>query len=175
MSGMRHARPGLQGRIHERYLQGGAMGLVLCVGPAGDGTVVSVSGDVDICTVTALEDVLRRTMRERSPRLLLDLSEVSFMDCAGLRAIVMIRRHAQLRGGSVRLIAVSAAVRRIVDLAGARDLFPVHDPVSLALAPGRGERVRLGVPRSVRPQFFLGRTDPDPTTGGCGSLRRRPG
>jgi anti-anti-sigma factor len=108
------------------------MGPELCVRPGGDGTVVSVSGDVDICTASPLEDVLLRTMHERGPRLLLDLSGVSFMDCAGLRAIMTTRRRAELRGGSVRLIAVSAAVRRIVDLAGARDSFPVQDPVSLA-------------------------------------------
>jgi hypothetical protein len=41
---------------------------------------------------------------------------VSFIDCAGPRALLATRRHAELRGGCVRLIAASAAVRRTIEL-----------------------------------------------------------
>ena len=47
------------------------------------------------------------------------------MDCAGLRALLMTRRLAAMRGGSVCLIAESPAVHRIIDLLGVRDVFPV--------------------------------------------------
>ena len=61
------------------------------------------------------------------PSLLLDLSGVSFMDCAGLRALLLTQRRAGMRGGSVCLIAESPAVRRIIDLLGVRDVFPVRE------------------------------------------------
>jgi len=51
-------------------------------------------------------------MRERSARIFLDVSGVSFVDCAGLRAPLTTRRRAEARGGCMRLIATSAAVRR---------------------------------------------------------------
>jgi anti-anti-sigma factor len=35
-----------------------------------------------------LQELLRRITRAHGPRLLLDLSAVSFMDCAGRRALV---------------------------------------------------------------------------------------
>lgn len=97
------------------------MGVTLCVRPGDYGTVVAVSGEIDVCLEGPLQQVLLRIMRERGARLLLDMSCVSFMDCAGLRAVLVTRRRAELHGGFVRLTAVSAAVGRIIDLTGTRE------------------------------------------------------
>src|SRR5580704_16456233 len=79
------------------------------VRPGDDGTVVVVSGEVDVCTEASLQQAVLRIMREHGARLLLDVSGISFMDCAGLRALLTTRRRAELRGGFMRLIAVSRA------------------------------------------------------------------
>jgi anti-anti-sigma factor len=73
------------------------------------------------------QDMMLRVMCRHSPSLLLDLSGVSFMDCAGLRALLLTRRLAAMRGGSVCLITESPAVHRIIDLLGVRDVFPVRE------------------------------------------------
>jgi anti-anti-sigma factor len=99
------------------------MGVMLCVRPGDYGTVVAVSGEIDVSTEDPLQQVLLRIMCERGARLLLDLSGVSFMDCAGLRAVLATRRRAELRGGFVRLTAVSAPVGRIIDLTGTREAW----------------------------------------------------
>jgi anti-sigma B factor antagonist len=114
--------------------QGGIMGVTLCVRPGDGGIIVAISGEVDVCTEAPLQQALLRIIRERSARLMLDVSGVSFMDCAGLRALPATRR----RGGFMRLIATSAAVRRIIELTGTHE----------ALAAGRST-----TDRSV--QFFL--------------------
>ena len=106
--------------------QGGVMGLTLDVRPGDDGTVVVVSGEVDVCTEASLQQALLRIMREHGPRLLLDVSGVSFMDCAGLRALLTIRRRTELRGRFMRLIAVSRAVRRIIELTGPHEALAVE-------------------------------------------------
>jgi anti-sigma B factor antagonist len=68
-----------------------------------------------------MQQALLRIIRERGARLMVDVSGVSFMDCAGLRALLATRRRAELRGGFMRLIATSAAVRRIIELTGAHE------------------------------------------------------
>jgi anti-anti-sigma factor len=113
------------------------MGLALCVRPGDDGIIVTVSEEVDVCT----QDLLQ-IMRERSARLMLDVSGAPFMDCAGLRVLLTTRRRAELRGGFMRLTAVSRAVRRIIELPGA--------PEALAV-----ERE----PRTVRSNFLPGGPD----------------
>jgi anti-anti-sigma factor len=103
------------------------MAVTLHVCPGDRGTVVCASGDVDTNAAEPFQDTMLGVMRRYSPWLLLDLSGVSFMDCAGLRALLLTRRRAELRGGSVCLIAESPAVRRIIDILGVRDALPVRD------------------------------------------------
>ena len=103
------------------------MALTLHVCPGDSSAVVWASGDVDTNVAEVFRDMMLRVMRRHSPSLLLDLSGVSFMDCAGLRALLLTRRLAGMRGGSVCLIAESPAVHRIIDLLGVRDVFPVRE------------------------------------------------
>src|ERR1700761_3008416 len=103
------------------------MGLTLCVRPCGGSSEVRIEGEIDLCVADQLHELLLRIARVHGPRLLLDLSAVSFMDCAGLRALVVTLRHAERHGWSMPLIAVSAMVRRIIALTGAEDALPVRD------------------------------------------------
>jgi anti-anti-sigma factor len=106
------------------------MALTLHICPADGGAVVWASGDVDTNVAETFQDMMLAVMRRHSPSLLLDLSGVSFMDCAGLRALLLTQRRAGMRGGSLSLIAESPAVRRIIDLLGVRDIFPVRERLS---------------------------------------------
>jgi anti-sigma B factor antagonist len=106
------------------------MGVTLSIRPGDGGTIVAISGEVDVCTEAALQQALLRIIRERGARLMLDVSGVSFMDCAGLRALLAARRQAEMRGGFLRLIAASAAVRRITELTGADEALAAERSVT---------------------------------------------
>ena len=67
------------------------MALTLHVCPGDSSAVVWASGDVDTNVAETFRDMMLSVMRRHSPSLLLDLSGVSFMDCAGLRALLMTR------------------------------------------------------------------------------------
>jgi len=116
------------------------MGLTLCVHPDDRGTIVRIGGEIDVCVAETLEEGLLRIMRRHTPRLLLDLSAVTFIDCTGLRALLLTQRRAQLRHGSAALIEASAAVRRVIDLSGLGDALPVQDG---------GESVTAGAAQAV--------------------------
>jgi anti-anti-sigma factor len=128
-------------RARDWRRQAGIMNVTLCVRTGDGGTIVAISGEVDVCTEAPLQQALLWIIRERGARLMLDVSGVSFMDCAGLRALLATQRRAEMRGGCMRLIATSAAVRRIIELTGTHE----------ALAPERSTTAR-----SVR---FLKGTD----------------
>jgi anti-anti-sigma factor len=102
------------------------MTVTLCIRPGDGGTIVAISGEVDVCTEAALQQALLRIIRERGARLMLDVSGVSFMDCAGLRALLAARRRAEMCGGFLHLIAASAAVRRITELTGAQEALAME-------------------------------------------------
>ena len=107
--------------------EGRARGLMLCVCRGGSGAVVRIEGEIDVCVADQLQELLLRIMRTRGPRLLLDLSAVSFMDCAGVRALVLTARDAELCGWSMHLIATSAMTWKVVALTGTEGALTVRD------------------------------------------------
>ena len=102
------------------------MSVTLCIRPGDGGTIVAISGEVDVGTEAQLQQSLLRIMRECGAKLMLDVSGVSFMDCAGLRALLATRRRAEIRGGFLRLIATSAAVGRIIELTGTQEALALE-------------------------------------------------
>jgi anti-anti-sigma factor len=89
-------------------------------------TVVNVEGDVDIATVTTLDDVLDGHVAA-AWELWVDLSRVTFLDSHGLRALL--RTHAALEEQDRRLTVIcpTGPVRRILAVSGADtilDVFP---------------------------------------------------
>lgn len=98
-----------------------------------DWTVCSVSGDVDIFTTYALREYLLAALDPSGCRILVDLSGVTFMDASGLGVLVFIRRVAIRRGGTLRLLAPTLMVRRLLTSSGLSRMFPV----SLDLPAGR--------------------------------------
>jgi anti-sigma B factor antagonist len=76
----------------------------------------AVRGEIDIARVPWLrEELLTVTLRHR-PRLVLDLSGVTFMDCVGINFLLATRRRARLAGGWLQVINAARAVARIIAL-----------------------------------------------------------
>ena len=80
-----------------------------------------VSGDVDLTTAGELTRVVRQELLHAPVRL--DLSEVSFMDSSGLRALDGLARHSE--GGGLRLDPkLSLSVAQLLDLTGMINSLP---------------------------------------------------
>jgi anti-sigma B factor antagonist len=84
--------------------------------PPGSAPVVALGGEIDCFSAPELRDELLRLLRRRGPEVTLDLSAVTFLDCAGVSVLLATRRRAWLEGGSVRLIRVPPRVRRVISL-----------------------------------------------------------
>ena len=80
------------------------------------GAIVAVSGEIDIQSGPQLRDRLLGIIRRHGARLALDLSGVTFIDCAGINVLLATRRRAQLEGGSLRVLRASPRVRRLFEL-----------------------------------------------------------
>lgn len=80
------------------------------------GRLLIVRGDVDLATADTLLAQLRLLVGLEPGETALDLSRVSFMDSAGLRALIAFDRHIRTNGGRLRLAGASPPVTRLLDL-----------------------------------------------------------
>ena len=80
-------------------------------------------GDLDITTVSVLDDQVRAIRPFRSP-LSLDVSELAFVDSSGLRSLTAVR-HAAVEdvGGPVRLVGCREPLHRLLEITGLSDAF----------------------------------------------------
>ena len=89
-----------------------------------DGSLrLTLVGEIDIAVAGQLAERLSLLARARRP-VRLDLSQLRFIDCRGIGAIVTARKDARRSGWTLEVDRrVSASVARIVELAGVAPLL----------------------------------------------------
>lgn len=102
---------------HPRFSDEARAELVLTERRLRGCAVLFVRGEIDIATVEQLERTGTRLLENADGRLVVDLSETTFMDLRGVRATERLSRLASDTGGGFVVIAVTPGVRRILALA----------------------------------------------------------
>ena len=76
-----------------------------------------------------------QTMKAGAPaHLILDMSEVSFLDSAGVGALVQVFVHRRNKGQGFALTGLSKQSNAVMQVAGLTKLLPIHASVEEALA-----------------------------------------
>jgi anti-sigma B factor antagonist len=96
------------------------------VSPLGDREIqVAVTGELDLVSASQLEDVLKRELLADND-VLLDLSDMDFIDSTGLHAIVEAVRTAKSVGRKIKLSAeLPAHARRLMEIVGLLPFIPI--------------------------------------------------
>lgn len=103
--------------------------------PARGVSVVRVLGEIDLASLPRLDDLISQRLTAAALHtVVLDLSEVTFVGCAGLELLLAAQRRAELRGISLCLVTGSRCVDRLLDLTGLADRFTLRESVAEAIA-----------------------------------------
>ncbi|KQX74320.1 MULTISPECIES: STAS domain-containing protein [Aeromicrobium] len=100
---------------------------------SGDFHVVELSGDIDVETARTLRAHIVDRFDESPVRLVVDLSDVAFMDSSGLGALVsgwQLTRDS----GRFRIAGANPVVRRVLSITGLEDVFALYPTVEDATA-----------------------------------------
>jgi anti-sigma B factor antagonist len=104
----------------------------------GGWTVLSVEGEVDLYTAPAVREAAVGAMEAGADHLLLDLTEVPFMDSSGLGVIVACMKRLRELGGDLALVSPpSSPPTKLLALTGLDHAIPTHATVDEALAGSR--------------------------------------
>ena len=94
--------------------------------------IAAVTGDIDISTVTRLRERLFG-LADGGQTLIVDLNRVTFIDSAGLGALVGAARRAAAHGGSLHAVCARPQTRRLLWLTGVDRRIPLAATVDGAL------------------------------------------
>ncbi len=102
------------------------MELITTTSVRGAATVLAVSGDIDLQTAPQLGDALRDLAARGGTRIVVDLSEVAFLDSSALGALVAANRDIEERGGTLAVAAPRPHVGKVFTLTRLSDVIPVY-------------------------------------------------
>jgi len=90
-----------------------------------DRHLVAVRGDLDLHTAPELREALDRAIDEGRNRLVVDLTETSYMDSSGLTALVLAHKRVRKRSGQLVVVNVDPSIGRTFEITGLHLLFPL--------------------------------------------------
>jgi anti-anti-sigma factor len=102
--------------------------------PLGDeATVVHVTGEVDMDTAPSFKRGLLQAIGAGRGGLVIDLSQVSFLDSTALTELVRALERLRAMGGSLAIVASDPRMRSLFDVARLDRDFQVYDSRAEAL------------------------------------------
>jgi len=93
---------------------------------AGDSWLVLVSGRLDQSQDHLLEKELQRLLDQGHRHLIVDLSQVTYVNSGGLRCLVTIWRHARQLGGDVVLCGLNDSLAKVFGIVGFDKIFLIY-------------------------------------------------
>lgn len=86
--------------------------------------VLHLHGELDVAGTTILRSHALRTLETNGHHnVVLDMSDVTFLDSSGLGVLIEIRNHARAHGTDLTLRAVPPVAYRVIELAGLTAAF----------------------------------------------------
>src|SRR5580698_6983911 len=113
---------------------------------ASDGkATVRFRGELDIATADQAYAYLRDVVDSQDGPVMMNLSELSFCDAAGLGVLARVAGHARRCGRSLKLTAARPALLRIMAITGMDEAFPeVRNPALSVIAFPRQAAMTTG-------------------------------
>lgn len=90
-------------------------------------SVLEIGGEIDLHSAPDLRNELHRLTESKAPRLVVDLTEVTFIDSTGIGVLVGGLRRAREKGGSLAFCAAQPRVRRVFEITGLLRALPLHN------------------------------------------------
>ncbi len=97
-------------------------------------TILDISGDIDLANSPAMRKVLLGEIKDkRTPKVLLNLINVRYIDSSGIASLVEGLKAARDNGARLILYGLSLSVREVLELSRLQKIFEIYDTEEKAL------------------------------------------
>ncbi|MBV8949723.1 MAG: STAS domain-containing protein [Actinobacteria bacterium] len=91
-----------------------------------DAPELAIRGEVDVSTSAGLRDELYRLIDGGATRVVIDCSEMDFIDSSGLGVLVGALKRMREKDGEVVLRALNPSARKVFEITGLTKLFTIE-------------------------------------------------
>jgi anti-sigma B factor antagonist len=123
-----------QHALHVRAQEGIQVDLSITRADHGNQTVVHLGGEIDVYTAPLVREKLDEQIQGGRTQLVVDLTDVTFLDSTGLGVLVGRLKLTRTRGGAMRLVGTDDRVLKVFSIPGLDKVFEIHPTLDAALA-----------------------------------------
>jgi anti-sigma B factor antagonist len=113
---------------------GSAMELGVSRESVGGATVLAVRGEVDVYSAPELSDNLTQLLDEGTTAIVVDLSDVAFLDSTGLGALIGARSATESAGGTLAIVCTNDRILKLFTITGLDNVFQIYPTTDAAVA-----------------------------------------
>ncbi len=96
-------------------------------------TVIAVGGEIDVYTAPRLRDTITELVAAGRYNLVVDMTEVEFLDSTGLGVLVGGLKKVRANSGSLQLVCTHERLLKIFRITGLAKVFVIHPSADEAL------------------------------------------
>ncbi|MBX3314460.1 MAG: STAS domain-containing protein [Actinobacteria bacterium] len=109
------------------------MDLRLDVTAHGEWSVLRVGGEVDVATAPRLREQLIALVNDQRFLLVVDLTDVDFIDSTGLGVLIGALKRVRSRDGDLHLVCNEPRILRVFEITGLDQVFRIHETLDAAV------------------------------------------
>jgi anti-sigma B factor antagonist len=95
--------------------------------------VINLGGEVDLYTAPEFKERMVQVIEDGKKRVVVDLSEATFIDSTTLGVLVGGVKRLRPSGGSLALVCTDQNIQKIFEITGLDRVFPIHSSREAAL------------------------------------------
>jgi anti-sigma B factor antagonist len=96
--------------------------------------VLPLEGDIDLHVSPAVTESLNAMIKKKPERIVIDLSRATYIDSAGMAALILAMQEVEGYGGKFILTGLSETIRSIFETSRLDGIFQIFPDVDAALA-----------------------------------------
>src|SRR3954453_3553939 len=96
--------------------------------------ILALEGDIDMHRSPVVKETLEPLIAQKMPRILVDLSAVTYIDSSGLATMIETLQRIQSYGGKFAMFGLRASVRSIFEIARLDQIFRIFPDEAAAVA-----------------------------------------
>lgn len=102
------------------------MNLEINVIDEGQKLIIKLAGEIDIYTAPKLKEALVPHTREENNVLIVDLTEVNYMDSTGLGVFISVLKSTRENGSSFQIVNLQERVLRLFTITGLDEIMDIN-------------------------------------------------
>jgi anti-sigma B factor antagonist len=96
--------------------------------------ILALEGEIDLHRSADIKETLRPLIEQKTPRILIDMSRVNYIDSAGLAIFIETLQRVMSYGGKFAVFGLRDSVRSIFEIARLDQVFQIYPDEAAAQA-----------------------------------------